>query len=605
MKSKSGDSLRYELEELSSDLAIKLSQIVQKNPIYCQIADELKSPKTLLYFQKIIKAEIYSLVRDLCVIRWYKRNNKPLTVKQAMVVVSDPGIYWLLNQVWPADVALRYLKKERVSFSPKMMFRKLGRWLLNLWLKCNFSKSNFEDIKRGGPYIALQYVEGVNLDRRADIAWFPKSGIDPKRVLVYFDHVDYVTGKPLTEDAVKSVEAMGFKWICLKPRVIALKNIAVWLPPASHKKLQNSLKIKPQTPTDKWIYKQARQLSKEVDYWFAFYNLFNIRLSYLVGESSSQYIAQALALDLMGSLSIGRQRSEFFLSPPSLLGHHIKDILFTWNLRSPKYLDSGMKALCSNIHVGHPNDFLFKDKFKEGQDLKKELNLKGARFIVALFDNVHGPFCHISSGMMERFYLAFLTWLLEDPDIGIIIKSKKPSVLSNLPRVLSLLNRAEATGRSIRLERYFGRLVMDASAASDMVIGIGISSAVVESVIAGCRGIHCDLTPLRAHEYYQWGYERIIFDNLDRMMGALKKYKEDKISNARLGDWTPFLDELDPFRDGRAGERMGTYMRWLLEGFDAGFPRQSVLRGANAKYAEKWGDQNISVSKKRDEICVS
>jgi hypothetical protein len=56
-----------------------------------------------------------------------------------------------------------------------------------------------------------------------------------------------------------------------------------------------------------------------------------------------------------------------------------------------------------------------------------------------------------------------------------------------------------------------------------------------------------------------------------------------------LGDWTPFLDRLDPFRDGHAGERMGAYLRWCLDGFDDGLDRDEVIRWASEKYKDQWG----------------
>ena len=53
------------------------------------------------------------------------------------------------------------------------------------------------------------------------------------------------------------------------------------------------------------------------------------------------------------------------------------------------------------------------------------------------------------------------------------------------------------------------------------------------------------------------------------------------------------LPELDPFRDGRAAERMGTYLRWLLEGFDQGWDREKIMAVAAERYAARWGTDTI------------
>jgi len=54
------------------------------------------------------------------------------------------------------------------------------------------------------------------------------------------------------------------------------------------------------------------------------------------------------------------------------------------------------------------------------------------------------------------------------------------------------------------------------------------------------------------------------------------------------------LDELDPFRDGRAAERMGTYISWLLEGFRAGFDRETVMADAAERYGARWGKDKVT-----------
>ena len=54
------------------------------------------------------------------------------------------------------------------------------------------------------------------------------------------------------------------------------------------------------------------------------------------------------------------------------------------------------------------------------------------------------------------------------------------------------------------------------------------------------------------------------------------------------------LDHLDPFRDGRAAERMGTYIQWLIEGFKAGLDRETVMADAAERYCANWGSDKIT-----------
>ena len=53
------------------------------------------------------------------------------------------------------------------------------------------------------------------------------------------------------------------------------------------------------------------------------------------------------------------------------------------------------------------------------------------------------------------------------------------------------------------------------------------------------------------------------------------------------------LDELDPFRDGRAAERMADYINWLLEGLNAGLSRDSAMAEAAERYSAQWGKDKV------------
>ena len=53
------------------------------------------------------------------------------------------------------------------------------------------------------------------------------------------------------------------------------------------------------------------------------------------------------------------------------------------------------------------------------------------------------------------------------------------------------------------------------------------------------------------------------------------------------------IDRLDPFRDGKAATRIGSYMTWLIESLDAGTPRQSAIKQAHERYAGRYGWDKI------------
>ena len=60
-----------------------------------------------------------------------------------------------------------------------------------------------------------------------------------------------------------------------------------------------------------------------------------------------------------------------------------------------------------------------------------------------------------------------------------------------------------------------------------------------------------------------------------------------------FGDWSSIVNDLDPFRDGLAAKRIGTYLNWMIKDFDAGFDREDVLKRAAKRYAEAWGSDKV------------
>jgi len=591
MKSKNGGALRYEVEAAAADYAIKISNIIKDEPTYKQIEGVLSSHKTIMYFQKVIKTEIYSAVRDYCVIKWYQRNHRSLVQQDLEVVVPDTGIFRILVRLFvDQGVCFKFVRDRS-----KNRLKELVKKMIDLYSSFRFRRQR-RCLCSAKPMIALQYTEGFDLDRRSDIVWYSQSRIDPAQVLIYFDGT-----KPISHKVLRAVNDLGMRHVFLKRGLFADHRLGFnqvfsredfWHPSAKDvRQITGRIKVSPRNGVENWIIRIGQKLLSEVAYWAAFYKNFNIKLHFITGEGQATYIAQGIAFDMnfLGSgFLVGKQRSEFTTVTRTFLGHYPADILFTWNKRAQKYLGSDISCAQANIPVGYSNDFVFKKKFKEAKHIKEKFRKNGVNFILALFDNVHAPEYQFSTEMMESFYLSILRWVLAEKDVGLIIKSKKPRVLKNLPQVIPILEQAQLTERCICLENEFGRLPVDAAAASDMVVGIGISTAVIESVISGCRGIHCDLTSMRSNEFYQWGTERIIFDDLNRLMSALKCFKEDKAKEPDLGDWSPFLDQLDPFRDGRAGERMGSYLRWCLEGFEAGLDSQAILEQANSKFTKEW-----------------
>ena len=589
-----GKSLQQEAWRITSETAVSIVNVFSKLSVYNKLSSLLPQGKLDLYFEKCIYKQIFPLMQLLSVVRWYNRNG--MESCRHVIIWPENGFSPELQHVWPDKMVSLVANKPFFCFS----------WVRPCIKKLyNCSQDLFASIlpkglklSSGDDYcIATHYAESIDLERRSDIFWYPESRIDPAKVIIYFDR-SY--NHPITNEHIKQIESMGMQWVSLRwSWDIPWSLKSVWRAPLKKGSLLKAFKEivirndRDLEGIEKWLLKACAGLLKDIEYWQAFYRKFNIKVHHDAVESGLQNIAQNIALDFVGGIRVGKQRSEFDSPVTNMLGNYPDHIFFSWNSQAPLYLKGDRNRNDYCIISGFPYDAVFAGYRNKVSSANECFGNNGVQFVVAFFDNMFAPHARFSKKMMLSSYKVLLEWVLEDREVGLIIKSKKPLVLDSLPEIHNLLKRAKETGRCIQLDNVYGRLVSGATYGADIAVGIGISSAVTEAVIAGCRGVHCDLNGNYSHLYYRWGYGKVVFDDINQLMMAMRKFKEEPESEPHFGDFSPIIDQLDPFQDGRAGERVGTYIRWFLEAIEAGKDRNIAIQLTNERYADAWGEDKI------------
>ena len=222
------------------------------------------------------------------------------------------------------------------------------------------------------------------------------------------------------------------------------------------------------------------------------------------------------------------------------------------------------------------------------QDAASDLHRNGAVYILALFDNAFPS---------PNFHRFFLEWLLQDPNLGILIKPKKPWIEDVHPELTELFARATATKRLCMMD--VAVWPADAALAADFSVGHTSLSAAVVSALAGARILFLDYARLDREPLTKYatlhslGPKRCVFFDHETLRHAALDYFHDPSCNPHLGDAMPVLDQFDPFRDGRASQRIGEYVQWYMEGIDKGASRDDALYRATGNYADKWGEDKV------------
>ena len=97
-------------------------------------------------------------------------------------------------------------------------------------------------------------------------------------------------------------------------------------------------------------------------------------------------------------------------------------------------------------------------------------------------------------------------------------------------------------------------------------------------------------------QFYQLGKEKVIFQSYNILWDTLLEHWKLQQGIPGLGDWSQLLDELDPFRDGKAAERMGNYLNWMIQGFEEGLDKEVIMADAAERYSLQWGADKITTN---------
>ena len=100
---------------------------------------------------------------------------------------------------------------------------------------------------------------------------------------------------------------------------------------------------------------------------------------------------------------------------------------------------------------------------------------------------------------------------------------------------------------------------------------------------------------MHSHPFHGWGRGRVVFDDWESLRVAVGRYRATPEAHPEFGDWSPGLNDLDPFRDGKASLRMGFYIRRVYEALKEGVSRQDALAGAVDDFAQRWGKSHVTL----------
>jgi hypothetical protein len=252
------------------------------------------------------------------------------------------------------------------------------------------------------------------------------------------------------------------------------------------------------------------------------------------------------------------------------------------------------------VEAGYPFDDGWAAMRVRSSEVRARLGTAGARFVICLFDEnwSDSRYSAWTRQSQIRFFEFFLGWLLTDTTLGLVIKTQySRSTPDNFVELAALARAAEQSGRLYVYNddhHVIRNRPAEAAMAADLAVNlVSGATAGLESALAGVRTVLLDLHGYPLSPIAEWGGPDVVLKSYASLQQAVAGYRRGEAAYARLGDWSPFIDKFDPFRDGRAGERMREFLSSLSEALAEGQSSAQALAAAVARYAAHWGPETV------------
>ncbi len=569
------------------------------------------SPYFFLYLKKEITNTVvpYDGVVQPFLLTLLKINVCKHMIKKQPSSIHKKNIFFMENRLWKKAIAqyAKYTGIEIVWTRQKFSLSRFIRKQLNdnpnirhsLKLLINRKKgmSTQNVVKSAVPLISIESFGHINLFKKelfSELSFFIQSELCHKNLLLYSKF------SQLSSEQREELKASGISFISMNPSADKKAEVLIYSPNLKNKFKPTKINYKP-TEKREAIYLQTQEKKYHFfkNYWFDFFSKTNSKIHVTQFRWDNQHIPITDALNELGGISTLWQTSHFDLASP--VTSVFVDILFSFSLENDLVEKEQGSSIKYHVATGYLQDYRFNLVKPMAEKIRKKLRANGAEKIISFFDEnstLDERWSHGNSFACKQ-YAFLLEKLLENPWLGVVFKPKKPQTLrARLHEIDELIEKAIATGRChFCIDEVYGLPPALGAFASDIAVhgNMAAGTAGVEAALCGVPTLLLDYENWEYSRLNQLGKNEVVFNNWESLWRSLLSHWNSKTGIANLGNWQPLLNQLDPFQDGKAAQRMGNYLKWLIQGYEQGLKKETILSDAAERYCKRWGKDKISV----------
>jgi hypothetical protein len=447
---------------------------------------------------------------------------------------------------------------------------RIGIRLMKSWVVTSIKSFLFGETranrKNHKANIGIELIQGqVRLDDICDLYWLKNSGLNPTEVCgILFSDYDQESKHILAGTNIKVVK--------------------VGLPEKSYfsRTFKQALRLclLPFLPSvSAWFLLQEARFTLRTRFWSSIYHQLGFRLLWTMYDVDSEKLIKAQALELVDGIYAGSHWSNFPMYRVD--NQKCYDVLFTWGEHFIKNNFSKYPYMAV-FKTGYPSDHYFNARRERSLKLKNEHKDK---FILSFMDNIMANDLPYSKNMQVALHKMLITLLTDNENLIIFLKPKRKYIFEKVLNELPELQKMIAAGR-IRV--FLGEtertkaVPAEIGMASDLVIGLGISTTAAECCFAGTVSFHADLTDFKYNVFGNAGLNKVVFRDIDILRTAVQHQIDGK--GIKIAECKKYHEMLDPFQDGQAYKRTGLIIKKLQEAIEKGLSREESVKQVSKLY---------------------
>jgi hypothetical protein len=299
----------------------------------------------------------------------------------------------------------------------------------------------------------------------------------------------------------------------------------------------------------KWLRAPVLEFYLKVSEWENIYSRLNAKVVWSMADGDKKQYYKKQAINNLGGFYVGSHWSNYPMS--KLENMKCYDYFYVWSKHFAKLWN--FYPYRKYIPVGYPSRYSFKQYEKPAKLIRDKYP---GKFILSYHDNNVSKDSPYSEELQINLHQMLCGLLERYENLIVFLKPKKKSQFKDVENLVPRIKYYNKKGRIIV---FLGELPRSKAVpiliglASDLSVGLGISTSVIESAFAGGVSLHLD--QMKLENPFSKNYPNIVLHSVDDLEKKIEVCLRDGVEWLRDDCRRAHL-LLDPFNDNNAHKRV-------------------------------------------------